>query len=87
MPLRKQLARTPEPLLPVGESQGDQKSHLGERGGSEREHEEERVSSSMKESRFQGGERARKVNLPRKSRRKHEQVGGCKSSSGGSGKS
>ena len=33
-----------------------QEPHLGERGGSEREHGEERVDSTVKEGRFQGGQ-------------------------------
>ena len=38
-----------------GESQGGREPHLGERGGSEREHGEERVDSTVKEGRLQGG--------------------------------
>ena len=60
------------------ESQGGR-----ERGGSEREHGEERVDSTVMEGRFQGGERGKaKENLPRRSRRKHERVSGRKSSPG-----
>ena len=39
-----------------GESQGGREPHLGERGGSEREHGVERVDSTVKEGRFQGGQ-------------------------------
>ena len=38
-----------------GESQGGREPHLGERGGSEREHGDTRVDSTVNESRFQGG--------------------------------
>ena len=41
----------------MGESQGGREPHLGEKkGGSKREHGEERVNSTVKEGRFQGGE-------------------------------
>ena len=40
----------------VGESQGERVAHLSERGGSEREHGEERLDSTVKEDRFQGSE-------------------------------
>ena len=48
-----------------GESQGGQKPHLGERGGSERKQEEERVNSTVKEGRLQGGKggQARRASL------------------------
>ena len=52
-----------------------------------REHGEEEVESTVKEGRFQGGERASKKKIPGKSRRKHERVSGHKSSPGGSGES
>ena len=80
LPQREQLANTPEPPLPkrkgteplsrvtihegervkVGESRT-----LGNRGGSEWEHEEERVDSTVKEGKFQGGEggQTRKASL------------------------
>ena len=47
------------------ESQGGRGPHLGERGGSEREHEKDGVDSTVKEGRFQGekGEQARRVSL------------------------
>ena len=51
---QSRLSRAPD--RKVGESQGEQEPHLGERGGSEREHGEERVDSTVKEGRFQGGE-------------------------------
>ena len=38
------------------ESQGEREPHLGERGGSEPEHGEERVDSTVKKGRFQRGE-------------------------------
>ena len=38
------------------ESQGGREPHLGERGRSEREHGVERVNSTVKEGRFQGGQ-------------------------------
>ena len=38
-----------------GQSQGGRELHLREKERSEREHEEERVDSTVKESRFQGG--------------------------------
>ena len=40
------------------ESQGGRDLHLGERGGSEREHGVEKVDSTVKEGRFQGGQGA-----------------------------
>ena len=67
---REQLARTPQPPLTKekgtepsvqstrlwgAEIQGGQEPHLGEKGGSEREHGEERVDSTVKKGRFQGG--------------------------------
>ena len=60
-----------------------------ERGGPEWEHGEERVSSKLKKGRFQRGERegASKENLPRRSRGKHEQMSGRKSTPEGSGES
>ena len=39
------------------DSQAEREPHLGERGGSEREHGEERMDFTVKESRFQGGKR------------------------------
>ena len=36
------------------ESQVEREPHLGERGGSEQEHEEERVDSMVNEGRFEG---------------------------------
>ena len=59
-----------------------------ERGGSEREHGEERVDFMANEGRFLGGKRrACKKSLPRIGRRKHERVSGCKSSPGRSAES
>ena len=70
VPQREQLARTPELLLPKGkgtelsvqstrswrgDSQGGREPHRRERGGSEREHGEEKVDSTVNEGRFQGG--------------------------------
>ena len=48
-----------------GESQGGRELHLGKRGGSEQEHGEERVDSTAKEGRFQGGNggQARRASL------------------------
>ena len=67
-PFRKEkeqsrLSRAPD--RKGGESQGERVSHLGERGKSEREHGEERVDSTVKEGRFQGGEggQARRASL------------------------
>ena len=63
----------------VGESQGGREQHFGERGriraGAWKG---ERMSSMVKESRFQGGEGG----LARRGRRKHERVSGRKSSPG-----
>ena len=42
-------------IMRGGESQGGREPHLVERGGSEREHGKERVDSTVKEGRFQGG--------------------------------
>ena len=47
------LSRVPD--REWGESQGGREPHLGERGGSEQGHGVERVDSTMKEGRFQGG--------------------------------
>ena len=80
MPQREQLASTPEPPLPKGRRQSRQSkapndeggesrwaraTPWGERGRSEREHEEERVDYTVKEGRFQGEEeeQARKAFL------------------------
>ena len=64
VPQREQLARTPEPPLPKGKDPFVQSTRswgervkVGERGGSEREHEEKRVDSTVMEGRFQGGKR------------------------------
>ena len=72
VPQREQLERTPEPPLPNGKgtepsvqstrSRGGRVSRWAraapwqERGGSEREHGEERVDSTVNEGRFQGGQ-------------------------------
>ena len=71
----------------MGESQGEQETHLGKkkrgipagawRGGGELHSDERQVP------RRRG--RASKENLPRRSRRKHERVSGRKCSPGGSG--
>ena len=59
-----------------------------ERGGSEQEHGEERVDSTVKEGRFLGGKGGKaKKSLPRRGRRKHERVSGRKSSPGRSAES
>ena len=60
-----------------------------ERGGSEQEHGEERMDSMVKEGRLQEGKReqASRASLPKRGRRKHEQVSGCKSSPGRSAES
>ena len=71
VPQREQLGRTPEPPLPKGKgterlcrapnyeggkSQSEREPHLDEReGGSEQEHGEERVDSTVNEGRFQEG--------------------------------
>ena len=69
VPQREQLARMPELPLPKGtepsvqstssrrgrESRWARAAPWRVRGGSEREHEEERVDSMVKEGRFQGG--------------------------------
>ena len=49
----------------MGKSPGEREPHLGERGRSEREHEEERVEFTVKEARLQKGEggKARRVPL------------------------
>ena len=76
-PQREQLARTPEPPLPKGQSrQSKVPDHGGEsrwaraapwreRGRSEREHGQERVDFTAKEGRFQGGKggQARRASL------------------------
>ena len=64
-PQRKQLTRTPEPPLPKTKgtepsvqstrSWGGEPAPWRERGGSEREHGEERVDFMVKEGRFQRG--------------------------------
>ena len=48
-----------------GESQDEREPHLGERGGSEREHGVEKVDSTVKKCRFQGGQggQARRASL------------------------
>ena len=65
IPQKEQLASTPEPRTEPSvqsiKSRGKRESTRArvarwrEKGGSEREHEEERVDSTVKESRFQGG--------------------------------
>ena len=67
VPQSEQLTRTPEPPLPKqkgressvqimrgGEGQGEREPHLGERGITARDG-VERVNSTVKEDRFQGG--------------------------------
>ena len=68
----------------VGESQGEQELHLGKRGiragawgGKEGFYHKGRQVPRKKE-------RVSKENLPRRSKRKYDQVGGCKSSPEGS---
>ena len=71
VPQSEQLARTPEPLLPKGkeqshlslspdrqkkDSESEREPHLGEKGGPKREHGAERVDSTVKKGRLQGGE-------------------------------
>ena len=60
---QSRLSRVPD--HEEGESQDGQEPHLGERGGSEREHEEKRVDSTVNEGRFQGGKggQARRASL------------------------
>ena len=58
-----------------------------ERGGSAWEHEEEKVDSALKEGRFQGGKGGQARKASRRSRRKHEQLSGRKSSPGRSAES
>ena len=62
----KEQSRLPKaPDHEGGESQGVPEPHLGERGGLEREHGVERVDSTVREGKFQGGkgEQARKASL------------------------
>ena len=59
---------------------------LARKRGSEREHEEERVGSTVKAGSKEEG-RASIKSLPRRSRRKHERVSGYKSSPGQSAES
>ena len=81
VPQREQLTKTPELPLPKGkgtepsvqstrsrrerESRWARAAPWRERGGSEREHGEEKVDSTMKEGRFQGGQggQARRASL------------------------
>ena len=60
---QSRLSRVPD--HEGGESQGGQEPHLGEREGSERRHEEERVDYTVKEGRFEGGKggQARRASL------------------------
>ena len=60
---KSRLSRVPD--HEGGESQDGREPHLGERGGSEREHGEERVNSTVNEGRFQGGQggQARRASL------------------------
>ena len=95
VPQREQLASMPEPSLPKGKgtepsvqstrSWEERESrwgelHLGGRGGSEQEHGEERVGSTLKKGRFQGakGGQARRASLEKK----EGSVSGRKSSPG-----
>ena len=67
----------------MGESQGERRPHFGERGGSEREHGEERMDSTVKKEQVpRRGGRASKERLPGRTKRKHERVSGRKSSPG-----
>ena len=63
-----------------GESPGGREPHLGERGGSEREHGEKRVGSTVNDGRFQGGQgrQTRRASLEAS----QERVSGRKSSPG-----
>ena len=55
---QSRLFRVPDPGGEGGESQGGREPHLSERvGGSEREHEEERVDSTVNKGRFQRGKK------------------------------
>ena len=55
--MKEQSRQSRAPDREGGESQGERDLHLGEREeGSERKHREERVDSTVKEGRFQGGE-------------------------------
>ena len=94
VPQRERLASTPEPPLPKGkrnkdvspkyqimrerESRWARAAPWRERGRSEREHEEERVDSTVKEGRFQRG-KSGQTSLPKRGRRKHQRLSGCKS--------
>ena len=63
---KEQLASTPEPPLPKGKgTEPSVQSPWRMRGRSKREHEEERVDSTLKEGRFQRrkGGQARRVPL------------------------
>ena len=99
VPQREQLASKPKPPLPKGEgteyrimrggeTQDGREPHLGERGGSKREHGEKKDglhSEGTQIPRRTG--RASNESLPRTSRRKHERMIGRKSSSGRSAES
>ena len=91
VPQRELLVSTPEPSLPKGKGTEPSVQSTISRGRrvSTWEHKEERVDSTVNESRFQGGEggKARRASLReigrnRESRGKHEQVSGRKSSAG-----
>ena len=62
---KKQSSLSRAPDREIEESQDERKPHLGKSRGSEREHGEERVNSTVKEGRFQEGEerQARRVSL------------------------
>ena len=76
VPQSEQLASTPEPPFPkeketepsdrkVEESEGEREPHLGGKRGIRGKHGEERVNSSVKQSRYQKGEagQARRASL------------------------
>ena len=62
---KRNRAVCPKHQIMGGESQGGREPHLGERGGSEREHQEKKVNYAMKEGRFHEGKggQARRASL------------------------
>ena len=67
-PCQKEKEQSRQSRVPdhdEGESQSERELHLGERGGSEREHGQERMDSTVKDGTFQGGKegQARRASL------------------------
>ena len=81
---KRNRAVCPEYQIMRGESQGGRELHLGESEGRIRARAWRGKGELDREGRQmpRGTERASKKSLPRTSRRKHEQVSGCKSSPG-----